>query len=42
MKEICSGLNIVKLMLEMTCGGPGKNCNGTDKVINRYNGYTAK
>ena len=43
-KEICSGLNIVKLiyMLEMTCGGPGKNCNGTDKAINRYNGYTAK
>ena len=22
-------------MLEMTCSGPGKNCNGTDKAINR-------
>ena len=26
----------------MTFNGPGKNCNGTDKAINRYNGYTAK
>ena len=31
----------MKLMLEMT-SGPGKNCNGTDKAINRYNGYTEK
>ena len=32
----------MKLMLEVTFSGPGKNCNGTDKAINRYNGYTAK
>ena len=34
--------SFTSLALEMTCGGPGKNCNGTDKAINRYNGYTAK
>ena len=30
-KLVCSSLNIVKLMLEMTFSGPGKNCSGTDK-----------
>ena len=29
-------------MLEITFSGPGKNCNGMDKVINKYNGYAAE
>ena len=36
-KLVCSSLNIVKLMLEMTFSSLCKNCSGTDKVINRYN-----